>query len=382
MRDPKELLALFLIIILFSFTAHSQERQRARDLGIKPGILIPGSFNAITDVEGVKVGHRTIIGGDDIRTGITVILPHEGDLFRSRVPAAVYVGNGFGKALGFTQIQELGEIETPIGLTNTLSIHTVANGITDYVLRQPGNENVRSVNPVVGETNDGWLNNIRGRHVTIEHVFEALENARGGIVKEGSVGAGTGTSALGFKGGIGSASRKLPETHGGYTVGVLVQSNFGGVLTINGAPVGEELQNHYMASDVPYDVDGSIMIVVATDAPLLSRNLERLAKRAFMGIARVGGFASNGSGDYVIAFSTSDDVRINTVSNRSTQNYSELNNSATTPLFLATVEATEEAILNSLFMATTVSGDRGHTQEALPIPEVIRIMKKYDLLEN
>jgi D-aminopeptidase len=373
----------FTLLFLFTIqTAQSQERQRARDLGIKTGILMPGPLNAITDVEGVKVGHRTIIEGDNIRTGVTMILPHDGDLFRSRVPAAVYVGNGFGKALGFTQVQELGEIETPIGLTNTLSIHTVANGITDYILRQPGNENVRSVNPVVGETNDGWLNDIRGRHVSMSHVCEAIDNAQTGPVEEGSVGAGTGTSALGFKGGIGTASRKLPEKLGGYTIGVLVQSNFGGVLTIDGAPVGEELNNHYLSSEVPYDVDGSIMIVIATDAPLLSRNLERLAKRAFMGIARVGGFASNGSGDYVIAFSTSDEVRIKTEQSGSTQNYTELNNSDTTPLFLAAVEATEEAILNSLLMATTVTGDRGHTQKALPIDQVLGIMKKYDLLEN
>lgn len=375
-------IALFFIAILSFQTIDAQERQRPRELGITPGILTPGSLNAITDVEGVKVGHRTIIEGKNIRTGVTVILPHDGDLFKSRVPAAVYVGNGFGKALGFTQVQELGEIETPIGLTNTLSIHTVANGITDYVLRQPGNENVRSVNPVVGETNDGWLNDIRGRHVTMQHVFDALEDAKGGPVEEGSVGAGTGTSALGYKGGIGTSSRKLPETLGGYTIGVLVQSNFGGVLSIDGAPVGDELDNHYLSGQVPYNVDGSIMIVIATDAPLLSRNLERLAKRSFLGISRVGGFASNGSGDYVIAFSTSEEVRIDTKKSGSTQTYTELNNSATTPLFLAAVEATEEAILNSLFMATTITGDRGHTQEALPIPKVLEIMEKYNLLEQ
>lgn len=369
-------------IFLFATTAQSQERERARDLGIKPGILTPGPLNALTDVEGISVGHSTIIKGDNIRTGVTMIMPHQGDLFKSRVPAAVYVGNGFGKALGFTQIRELGEIETPIGLTNTLSIHTVANGITDYVLNQPGNEDVRSVNPVVGETNDGWLNDIRGRHITMNHVSEAIQNAKTGAISEGSVGAGTGTSALGFKGGIGTSSRQLPEKLGGYTVGVLVQSNFGGVLTINGAPVGEELENHYLASEVPYDVDGSVMIIVATDAPLLSRNLERLAKRALLGIAKVGGFASNGSGDYVIAFSTNEDVRIETSNSGLTQTYAELENSATTPLFLAAVEATEEAILNSLFMATTITGDRGHTQEALPIPELLEIMEKYNLLEE
>ena len=373
----------FLLLLLISVTnSFSQERQRARDLGIKTGILSPGPFNAITDVEGILVGHKTLIEGDDIRTGVTMILPHSGDLFRSRVPAAVYVGNGFGKALGFTQIRELGEIETPIGLTNTLSIHTVANGITDYILNQPGNENIRSVNPVVGETNDGWLNDIRGRHITIQNVLEAIDNAKTGPVEEGSIGAGTGTSALGFKGGIGTSSRQLPEKIGGYTVGVLVQSNFGGVLTINGTPVGEELENHYLSSEVPYDVDGSVMIIVATDAPLLSRNLERLAKRAFLGISKVGGFASNGSGDYVIAFSTNKEARIDLEKTGSTQNYTELSNSATTPLFLAAVEATEEAILNSLFMATTITGDRGHTQKALPIQKVISLLKKYNLIEK
>ncbi|MFP8487600.1 P1 family peptidase [Gracilimonas sp. Q87] len=382
MRNFTRLFSIVLISLLISQTANSQERQRARDLGINPGILTPGPLNAITDVEGVMVGHRTIIEDDNIRTGVTMVLPHDGDLFTSRVPAAGYVGNGFGKALGFTQVEELGELETPIGLTNTLSIHTVANGITDYMLQQPGNENVRSVNPVVGETNDGWLNDIRGRNINNQHVFDAIEDAKGGPVEEGSVGAGTGTSALGYKGGMGTSSRTLPEKFGGYTVGVLVQSNFGGVLTIDGAPVGEELENHYMASDVPYDVDGSVMIIVATDAPLLSRNLKRLAKRALLGISRVGGSASNGSGDYVIAFSTSEDVRVNTGTSGSTQNYTELNNSATTPLFLAAVEATEEAILNSLFMATTVTGDRGHTQKALPVEDVLQIMKKYKLLQN
>lgn len=357
-------------------------QERPRKLGIKPGILTPGPLNAITDVDGVKVGHRTLMEGENIRTGVTVILPHPGNTFRERVPAAVYVGNGFGKALGFTQVRELGELETPIGLTNTLSIHTVANGITDYVLRQPGNENVRSVNPVVGETNDGWLNDIRGRYVTMGHVFDAIENAQSGPVEEGSVGAGTGTSALGFKGGTGTSSRKLPDEFGGYTVGVLVQSNFGGVLTINGTPVGKELGNHYLSGQVPYNVDGSVMIIVATDAPLLSRNLERLAKRAFLGIAKVGGFASNGSGDYVIAFSTNEEVRINTNSSGSTQKFTELKNPATTPLFLAAVEATEEAILNSLFMATTITGNHGHTQQALPIPEVLEIMRKYNLIEE
>lgn len=396
MKYLKNYLLLFLLFFILVSNTYSQERQRARDLGIKTGILTPGTWNAITDVEGVRVGHYTLMEGDNIRTGVTAILPHGGNLFRNRVPAAVFVGNGFGKALGFTQIQELGEIETPIGLTNTLSIHTVANGIADYVLNQPENKNVRSVNPVVGETNDGWLNDIRGRNITADQVHHAIEHAQSGAVDEGNVGAGTGTRALGFKGGIGTSSRVLTKEQGGYTVGVLVQSNFGGILTINGAPVGEELKNHYMSGMVPYtatasnqppqgsataeydyDLDGSIMIIVATDAPVTSRNLERLAKRAFMGIARVGGFASNGSGDYVIAFSTHKDVRIENSGNNLSNSYTELKNGAMSPLFLAAVEATEEAILNSLFMAEDITGNRGRTQKALPVDDVLKIMEKY-----
>ncbi|NBC65113.1 MAG: S58 family peptidase [Bacteroidetes bacterium] len=384
-------------VLIFLFIADSAQSQRARDLGIETGILTPGIFNAITDVAGVKVGHQTVIEGDDIRTGVTAILPHDGNIFRERVPAAVYVGNGFGKALGFTQVRELGEIETPIALTNTLSIHTVANGIADYVLNQPGNEDVRSVNPVVGETNDGWLNEIRARNITMDDIYAAIGNAKTGTVAEGNVGAGTGTRALGFKAGIGTASRVLPSGRGGYTVGVLVQSNFGGILTINGAPVGEELKNHYMANEVPYDLasidpsdrsqssdgynydtDGSIMIIVATDAPVTSRNLERLAKRAFLGVARVGGFASNGSGDYVIAFSTHDDVRIHQ-DDKAVYPINKLKNSEMTPLFLAAVEATEEAILNSLFQAKTMTGWNGHNQEALPLDEVMEILERYNL---
>lgn len=368
-------------LLIFLFLADSAHSQRARSLGIETGILTPGKFNAITDVTGVKVGHQTIIDGDDTRTGVTAILPHDENIFRKRVPAAVFVGNGFGKALGFTQVRELGEIETPIALTNTLSIHTVANGVSDYVLNQPGNEDVRSVNPVVGETNDGWLNNIRGRNITIDDVYVAIENAKSGSVEEGNVGAGTGTRALGFKGGIGTSSRVLPEDKGGYTIGVLVQSNFGGILTINGAPVGKELSNHFMANEAAYDVDGSVMIIVATDAPITSRNLERLAKRAFLGIAKVGGFASNGSGDYVIAFSTNQDVRIHQ-NDEATYSIQKLKNNEMTPLFLAAVEATEEAILNSLFMAKTMTGWNGHTQEALPIDQVLEILKKYNAVEK
>lgn len=346
------------------------------------------------------VGHQTLIEGDDIRTGVTSILPHSGNLFRDRVPAAVYVGNGFGKALGFSQVRELGELETPLALTNTLSIFDVAHGVADYVLNQPGNENVRSVNPVVGETNDGNLNNIRERVITTEDVYAAIESAEGGRVAEGNVGAGTGTRALGFKSGIGTASRELPKDRGGYTVGVLVQSNFGGILTVDGVPVGEELENHYMADTVDnarhqtakntqkenqyydFDVDGSVMIVVATDAPVTSRNLERLAKRAFLGISKVGGFASNGSGDYIIAFSTHDDVRINLDDDKTKLENRELKNVNMTPLFLAAVEATEEAILNSIFMAETMEGHDGNKMEELPLEDVLKIMKKYNRLAD
>lgn len=402
MNNLLKFTSTILILFIMADPLHSQDRQRARDLGVHTGILPTGQLNAITDIDGVKVGHHTLIEEESIRTGVTAILPHSENLFRSRVPAAVYVGNGFGKALGFTQVQELGELETPLALTNTLSIYSAANGVADYVLNQPGNENVRSVNPVVGETNDGWLNDIRARVIGIDHVHMAIEAAEPGPVAEGNVGAGTGTRALGFKGGIGTASRVLPDNHGGYTVGVLVQSNFGGILTINGAPVGEELQNHYLAMDIhqnsssedktqagmastdgyDYDTDGSIMIVVATDAPITSRNLERLAKRAFLGIARVGGFASNGSGDYVIAFSTSEDVRINIDDDSPVQSNRELKNSAMTPLFLAAVEATEEAILNSLFMAETMEGMGGRVQEALPVDEVMEILKKYNAVKE
>jgi len=402
MKQLSLLLSVLTILLLISTPAQSQDRERVRDLGIHPGILSTGQWNAITDVEGVMVGHRTLIEGDNIRTGVTAILPHDGNLYRDRVPAAVFVGNGYGKALGFTQVQELGEMETPIALTNTLSIFNAAHGVADYMLNQLGNENVRSINPVVGETNDGWLNDIRARVVDTDDVYSAIETAESGPVAEGNVGAGTGTRALGFKGGIGTSSRQLPENRGGYTVGVLVQSNFGGILTVNGAPVGEELENHYMAQNTrqtapsgqtgemytaengltgedgyDFDVDGSIMIVVATDAPITSRNLERLAKRAFMGVARVGGFASNGSGDYVIAFSTHPDVRNNLDERDSTSQITELDNNAMSPLFLAAVEATEEAILNSLFMAETMEGYEGRTQEALPIDEVMEILDKY-----
>lgn len=396
-------LSLFILSVLFTTTIYpdvnAQDRQRIRDLGIQTGILTTGEWNSITDVEGVLVGHKTLIEGDDIRTGVTAILPHSGNLFRDRVPAAVYVGNGFGKALGFTQVQELGELETPIALTNTLSIFDVASAVSDYITGLEGNESVRSVNPVVGETNDGWLNNIRRKVISRQDVFDAIETAVTGPVDEGNVGAGTGTRALGFKAGIGTSSRVTPENQGGYTVGVLVQSNFGGILTVNGAPVGVELGNHYLSNltdsaemennsyaavqkEYDYDVDGSVMIVVATDAPITSRNLERLAKRAFLAVARVGGFASNGSGDYVIAFSTHSDVRM-PVDDRGTKFVNvELKNSEMTPLFLAAVEATEEAILNSLFMANTMSGDSGRTMEAIPLEETIEILRRYNAIQQ
>lgn len=357
-------------------------RPRARQLGIEIGIFEPGKYNAITDVKGVKVGQATLVEGDSVRTGVTAILPHSGNLYQQKVPAAVYCGNAFGKLTGSTQVRELGNIETPILLTNTLSIPDVANSLIDYTLSLPGNENVKSVNPVVGETNDGYLNDIRARAVKKTHVFEAIENAKAGPVEEGSVGAGTGTRCLGWKGGIGTSSRILPKELGGWTVGVLVQTNFGGALSVNGAPVGRELGNFaYNSQNSPRSPSkggSSCMIVVATDAPLGSRDLERLAKRALYGIARTGGFSSHGSGDYVIAFSTS-----RTIPNEPGGEVSRmklLNSEYCSPLFCAVVEATEEAIINSLLKATTVVGYQGHRSEAIPIGEVVRICDKYNVL--
>ena len=365
-------------VLSFSLSIFAQNRGRARDFGIEPGILTPGKYNAITDVKGVKVGHKTLIKGDSVRTGVTVIIPHEGNIFQEKVPAAVFVGNGFGKALGFTQVEELGNIETPIALTSTLNIFLVANSLIDYTLSIPENSKIRSVNPVVGETNDGWLNDVRGRYTTTKDVFEAIKSAKGGFVKEGNVGAGTGTRCLGFKGGIGTSSRVLPKDKGGYTVGVLVQTNFGGILTINGAPVGEELNNFYMAEDVPYVVDGSCMIILATDAPLSARNLKRLAKRTYIAFGKVGGFSSNGSGDYTIAFSTAPEIRIPYGEKNIEREVVEVSNDHISPLFLAAVEATEEAIYNSLFMAETMVGQKGRTTKALPIKETLKILDKYN----
>jgi D-aminopeptidase len=368
---------LMYLVMLFPFMVEAQDRGRARDFGIEPGILAPGKWNAITDVEGVSVGHKTLIRGDSVRTGVTVIRPHSGNLFMEKVPAAVSVGNGFGKAIGFTQVRELGNLETPVALTNTLSVFTVANALVDHTLSLPGNESVRSVNPVAGETNDGWLNDIRGRHVEKQHVLEALSIASEGPVEEGNVGAGTGTLCLGFKGGIGTSSRKVSDTQGGYTVGVLVQTNFGGILSIQGAPVGEELKNHYLAQHSSHKVDGSCMIVIATDAPLSSRNLERLASRSFLALGRVGSFMSNGSGDYAIAFSTHPECRVLYNPDQAIDTVPELSNESMSPLFLAVVEATEEAIYNSLFMAEDMEGQKGRMMKALPVESTLEIMDRY-----
>jgi D-aminopeptidase len=374
-------ITLFLVFTI-AFLIQMEAQQRARELGIRSGILTPGKYNAITDVPGLTVGHKTLIEGDSIRTGVTVILPHQGNIFQEKVPAAVFVGNGFGKAIGTTQIQELGNIETPIALTNTLNSFLVANALIDYTLADSANSKIRSVNPVVGETNDGWLNDIRGRHVTTAHVMEAIDSASSGQVEEGNVGAGTGTHCLGFKGGIGTSSRVLPRDKGGYTVGVLVQTNFGGILTINGAPVGERLNKFYMADEVPYLVDGSCMIIIATDAPLSARNLERLARRSYLAFGRVGSFSSNGSGDYSIAFSTHPDLRIPYRSEAPSRNIPDLDNSQMSPLFLAVVEATEEAIYNSMFMAEDMEGHEGHRLQALPIEQTLEILDEYKAREK
>jgi len=373
---------LLIFCCLMPIVLMGQERSRIRSFGIDPGILTPGTWNAITDVEGVKVGHRTLMVGDSIRTGVTVILPHGGNIFQEKVPAAVSVGNGFGKALGFTQVQELGNLETPIALSSTLSVFTVADALVDHISSLEGNEGIRSVNPVAGECNDGWLNDIRGRHVKKAHVLEAIANAQSGPVGEGNVGAGTGTLCMGFKGGIGSSSRVLAPAKGGYTVGVLVQTNFGGILAINGAPVGKELENHYMAGLNSQKVDGSCMIVIATDAPLSARNLERMADRAFLSLGRVGSFMSNGSGDYAIAFSTHPDCRIKYKSEQEIQDIPELGNDFMSPLFLAVVEATEEAIYNSIFMAEDMMGQKGRFIPALPIEKTLKIMDQYNQFEK
>jgi len=380
------LTALVVAAVAIAQNPPANVRPRASDLGLKVGILPTGPVDAISDVAGVEVGHMTIIRGSDVRTGVTAILPHAGNLFREKVPGAVLVGNAFGKLAGSTQVNELGEIETPILLTSTLSVPRAADALIDYMLALPGNEDVESVNPLVGETNDGYLNDVRGRHITREDVFAAIQKAKTGSVEEGSVGAGTGTVAFGFKGGIGTSSRRLPPKLGGYTVGVLVQTNFGGVLTMAGAPVGRELGRYYLREELQQEGratdrgEGSVMVVIATDAPVDARNLKRLAARAMLGLGRTGAAGSNGSGDYVIAFSTSLQMRIRSEDNGSTRKIEVLANEGMSPLFLAVIEATEEAVYNSLLRATTITG-RGHTVEALPIEKITAILRKYGAIK-
>jgi D-aminopeptidase len=372
-----------LLVVLAATPLAAQQRRTARELGVIVGVLPPGSLNAITDVAGVEVGQVTITSGDSINTGVTAVLPHAGNIFQDKVPAAIVVGNGFGKLAGVTQVRELGEIESPIVLTCTLCVPRAADAVLTYLMGLPGNEKVYSFNPVVGETNDGTLNDIRARPITEADVLRAIGEARPGPVEQGSVGAGRGTMAFGFKGGIGTSSRRLPQDLGGWTVGVLVQTNFGGILQVAGAPVGQELGRYYLqhalhggdagsgARDVDDSPDGSCMIVVATDAPIDSRNLTRLARRALAGLARTGSSMSNGSGDYVIAFSTVPVARLGTVPT--------VANDQMSPLFEAAIEATEEAIYNSLFMATSVRGYRG-SAEALPLDSTVSILKRHGVI--
>jgi D-aminopeptidase len=370
------IIATVVITSFLHVNMQAQTIQSARDWGIQIGVLKPGKLNSITDVTGVTVGHSTVKKGDTVNTGVTVIIPHSGNIFQQKVPAAVYTGNGFGKLAGSTQVNELGNIETPIVLTNTLSVPAAMNGLISYTLAQAGNEKISSVNAVVGETNDGFLNDIRGRHVTEQNVLTAIQNATPNKVLEGAIGAGTGTVCFGFKGGIGSSSRKLPASLGGYTIGVLVQSNFGGVLTINGIAVGAYLQKFSFSNELLNNVDGSCMIVVATDAPLDHRNLMRLAKRAMLGLGRTGGIASNGSGDYVIAFSTAEQNRVLHQTNNLPKPLLNLPNDATSPLFMAAIEATEEAIVNSLLAATETIGFKGNKVAALPIQQLMPLFLK------
>lgn len=352
-------------------------RQRLRALGIRPGVLEPGPHNTLTDVAGILVGHTTLIAGASIRTGVTAILPHGGNLFQDRVPAGLAVGNGFGKLIGATQLVELGEIETPIILTNTLAAPGAADAVISYTLTQPGNQEVRSVNALVGECNDGFLNDIRSRPLTAEHTLEAIANATTGPVVEGCVGAGAGVSAFGWKGGIGSSSRQLPASLGGWTVGALAQTNYGGVLQIDGIQVGRALGRFFLREQLDRgDADGSIMIIVATDAPLSDRNLTRLARRALAGLARTGAAISDGSGDYAIAFSTTEGVRRTTARRAGVAMITDLSNAEMSPLFLAAIEATEEAIYNALCMATDMTGVQGHSVAALPLDQLAALHAK------
>lgn len=369
---------LIFIYLLSNFSIFAQKK-RARDYGIEIGVLRTGKLNAITDVAGVKVGQVTFHQPDGVHTGVTAILPHDKNIFQNKIPAAIHIGNGFGKLAGYSQVEELGNIETPIVLTNTLSVSTASAAIIDFTFQSPENKDVRSVNPIVGETNDGGLNDIRRRFITKEHVLEALKNAQTGPVEEGNVGAGAGTVCFGFKGGIGTSSRILPKSKGGYTVGVLVQSNFGGVLQVNGVPIGIELKKHKFSKiDEAYKDDGSCMIVVLTDAPLSAKNLKRLAARAMLGLGRTGGMAANGSGDYVIAASTAEDLRIAHNSDSMYETFKVLRNNDLDLLFEAVIEATEEAIINSLFAAETLTGFENTKVEALPIDKTLEILKKYN----
>jgi D-aminopeptidase len=379
MRAITRLLPLLILAGLAA--APPQERPRLREFGLTTGTLPTGPLNSITDVAGVLVGQTTVVEGASVRTGVTAVLPHGGNIFQDKVPGAIYVANGFGKLAGSTQVEELGTIESPIVLTNTLSVPTAADAVIDYILGWPGNEKVQSVNPVVGETNDGFLNDIRARAVRKDHVLAAILTAKGGPVEEGAVGAGTGTICYGFKGGIGTASRILSKSQGRWTVGVLVQTNHGGVFQIGGVPVAEKLRRGIdggpAAPDTALDPpsEGSCMMIVATDAPLDARSLKRLAKRALLGIARTGGYYSNGSGDYAVAFSTAKEVRVPHQPASPTQTLTVLRNDAVSPLFLAAAEAAEEAILNSLFKAHRVEGQGGHTAEALPLDRLRDLLK-------
>ncbi len=364
-----------LSLMLVAWGSWGQSHKTLREWGFPTGIFQPGPNNAITDVPGVTVGHVTCIEGDSIRTGVTAIVPHQGNLFRNKVPAAIYVGNGFGKLAGYTQVRELGNIETPVILTNTLSVAAGIEGAVRYTLMQPGNERENSVNAVVGETNDGRLNAIRAMHITPQMVIDAIKGAKGGPVEQGCVGAGTGTICFGFKGGIGTSSRVLPESLGGYTIGVLVQTNYGGILEIDGMQVGQKLQKHDFINHVRRNenVDGSCMMVVITDAPLDSRNLERVAKRAMMGMAKTGGIASNGSGDYVIALSVAPENLINDKAKKITSTV--LANSEMSSIFAATIETTAEALWNSLFMASSMTGRAGYHVDALPVDKVLEMLR-------
>ena len=368
--------ALLFVLCVAALSAQTA-RPRARDIGLAPGVLSPGALNAITDVAGVRVGHTTLIAGDNVRTGVTAVVPHAGNVFQEKVPGAVFVGNAFGKLAGSTQVEELGTIETPIVLTNTLSVGAGIEGVVRWTLQQSGNEQVRSVNALVGETNDGGLNDIRGLHVRPEHVVAAINAARDGAVDEGSVGAGTGTRAFSWKGGIGTASRRLEARDGAYTVGVLVQSNYGGYLTMGGAPVGRELQSP--SSGRAVDHDGSCMIVVATDAPLDARDLKRLAARAIYGLARTGSSYSNGSGDYAIAFSSAPDLRVR-FGEPAPQARTLLPTDGVSRLFLAALEATEEAVYNSLLKATAVKSRLG-SAEAIPVDRVTEVLRRYRVIQ-